>query len=148
MVRVEYEWKPPRCEQCKIYGHMNDQCPKNATTIPNVMNNDGFQTVVNKKKCSKTGFTIVNTTWQPINQKVRFYPKSHRKPQKENDGNIVHSVSKEKPSKAAYVPSSSFSRVLQRMEIFKVEVVYEETTNLFGNNITRTTYTATDASKT
>ncbi|GJU70619.1 zinc knuckle CX2CX4HX4C containing protein [Tanacetum coccineum] len=120
MVRVEYEWKPPRCEQCKIYGHMNDQCPKNATTIPNVMNNDGFQTVVNKKKCSKTGFTIVKTTWQPINQKVRFYPKSHGKSQKENNGNIVHSVSKEKPSKAAYVPSSSFSRVLQRMEIFNI----------------------------
>ncbi|GJZ45028.1 zinc knuckle CX2CX4HX4C containing protein [Tanacetum coccineum] len=54
--------------------------------------------------------TVIKTTWQPINQKVRFNPKSHGKPQKENDGNIVHSVSKEKPSKAANVPSSSFSR--------------------------------------
>ncbi|GJR05196.1 hypothetical protein Tco_0528180 [Tanacetum coccineum] len=42
-IRVEYEWKPPRCEQCKIFGHMNDQRPKNATTIPTVINNDGFQ---------------------------------------------------------------------------------------------------------
>ncbi|GKC91475.1 zinc knuckle CX2CX4HX4C containing protein [Tanacetum coccineum] len=73
-IRVEHEWKPPRCEQCKIFGHMNDQCPKNATTIPTVMNNDGFQTVVNKKKSGKTGSTIVKTIFQPINQKVRFDP--------------------------------------------------------------------------
>nr|GEX40432.1 hypothetical protein [Tanacetum cinerariifolium] len=127
-VRIEYEWKPPRCEKCKIYGHMNDQWPKNATTIPIVMNNDGFQTMVNKKeKCL---------------------------------------VSKEKPSKAANVPSSSFSRSstknrrlqyhssasnidasnpyddLDYMESDEeVEVVYDETSNLFGNNITRATYT-------
>ncbi|GJT18033.1 chaperonin CPN60-2, mitochondrial-like protein [Tanacetum coccineum] len=56
---------------------MNDQCPKNATTIPTVMNNDGFQTVVNKKKSGKTGSTIVKTIWQPMNQKGRFDPKSH-----------------------------------------------------------------------
>ncbi|GKB79241.1 zinc knuckle CX2CX4HX4C containing protein, partial [Tanacetum coccineum] len=68
-VRVEYKWKPPRCEQCKIFGHMNDQYPKNATTVPNVMNDDGFQTVVNKKKSGKTGFTVVKTTWQLVNQK-------------------------------------------------------------------------------
>ncbi|GJV68149.1 zinc knuckle CX2CX4HX4C containing protein [Tanacetum coccineum] len=147
-VCVEYEWKPPRCKQCKIFGHMNDQCPKNATTVPNVMNDDGFQTVVNKKKSGKTGFTVVKTTWQHVNQK-------------------------EKPSKAANVPSSSFSRgsakngdlqylssasnihtsnpynALDDMESDeKVEVVYDEKTNLFGNNITRATYTATDASKT
>nr|GEV88878.1 chaperonin CPN60-2, mitochondrial-like [Tanacetum cinerariifolium] len=24
-IRIEHEWKPPRCEQCKIFGHMNDQ---------------------------------------------------------------------------------------------------------------------------
>ncbi|GJY17947.1 hypothetical protein Tco_0389438 [Tanacetum coccineum] len=68
-IRVEYKWKPPCCEQCKIFSYMNDQCPKNAMTIPTVMN-DGFQTMVNKKK----------------------------------------SVSKEKPSKSANVPSSSYSR--------------------------------------
>ncbi|GJW17600.1 hypothetical protein Tco_0025036 [Tanacetum coccineum] len=108
-VRVEYEWKPPRCEKCKIFDHMNDQCPKNATTIPTVINNDGFQTVVNKKKSGKTGSIVVKITWQPINQNVRFDPKSHGNPQKANDGNIMHLVSKEKPSKDANVPSSFFS---------------------------------------
>ncbi|GJV39558.1 zinc knuckle CX2CX4HX4C containing protein [Tanacetum coccineum] len=108
----------------------------------------------------------------PINQKVRFDPKSHGNPQKVNDGNIVHSFSKEKPYKAANVPSSSFSRgstknrflqyhystsnihtsnpydAMDDMESDEeVEVVYDETSNLFGNNITRATYTAPGVSK-
>ncbi|GKE63636.1 RNA-directed DNA polymerase, eukaryota, reverse transcriptase zinc-binding domain protein, partial [Tanacetum coccineum] len=28
-VRVEYEWKPPRCSSCKVFGHMHEECPKN-----------------------------------------------------------------------------------------------------------------------
>ncbi|GJZ73589.1 zinc knuckle CX2CX4HX4C containing protein [Tanacetum coccineum] len=133
-VRVEYEWKPPRCEQC---------------------------------------FNIVKTTWRPIKQKVRFDSKSHGNSQKANNGNIVHSISKEKPSKAANVPSSSYTcgstkngglqyhssasnihtsnpyDALDDMESDEeVEVIYDETTNLFGNNITRATYTTPDASKT
>ncbi|GKD56775.1 zinc knuckle CX2CX4HX4C containing protein, partial [Tanacetum coccineum] len=52
MVQVEYEWKPPCCDQCKIFSHVYDQCPKNVTVIPTIdkMNNDGFQTVVDQRK--------------------------------------------------------------------------------------------------
>ncbi|GKE87805.1 zinc knuckle CX2CX4HX4C containing protein, partial [Tanacetum coccineum] len=28
-IHVEYEWRPPRCDICKIFGHVHDQCPKN-----------------------------------------------------------------------------------------------------------------------
>ncbi|GJU86581.1 RNA-directed DNA polymerase, eukaryota, reverse transcriptase zinc-binding domain protein [Tanacetum coccineum] len=28
-VRVEYEWKPPRCSSCKVFGHIHKECPKN-----------------------------------------------------------------------------------------------------------------------
>ncbi|GJW64734.1 retrotransposon protein, putative, ty1-copia subclass [Tanacetum coccineum] len=28
-VRVEYEWKPPRCSSCKVFGHVHDECLKN-----------------------------------------------------------------------------------------------------------------------
>ncbi|GKE24402.1 copia protein [Tanacetum coccineum] len=28
-VRVEYEWKPPRCSSCKVFGHVLNECPKN-----------------------------------------------------------------------------------------------------------------------
>nr|GEU95275.1 hypothetical protein [Tanacetum cinerariifolium] len=51
MVRVEYEWKPPRCEQCKIFGHVHDQCPKNIMiTLIVEKSKDGFEMVVNSKK--------------------------------------------------------------------------------------------------
>ncbi|GKC87402.1 hypothetical protein Tco_1148051 [Tanacetum coccineum] len=28
-IRVECEWKPPRCECCKVFGHIQEECPKN-----------------------------------------------------------------------------------------------------------------------
>ncbi|GJU25894.1 zinc finger, CCHC-type containing protein [Tanacetum coccineum] len=27
-VRVEYEWKPPRCSSCKVFRHIHGECPK------------------------------------------------------------------------------------------------------------------------
>nr|GFD01384.1 zinc knuckle CX2CX4HX4C [Tanacetum cinerariifolium] len=71
-IRVEYEWRPPRCDECKIFGHVHDQCPKKvvspsiATTsnvvtsdvTPTVvMPNDGFQMVGKKKKKGKAKST-------------------------------------------------------------------------------------------
>ncbi|GJV20959.1 copia protein [Tanacetum coccineum] len=31
-VRVEYEWKPPRCSSCKVFGHIHAECPNNTGT--------------------------------------------------------------------------------------------------------------------
>ncbi|GKD32978.1 zinc finger, CCHC-type containing protein [Tanacetum coccineum] len=28
-VRVEYEWKPPMCSSCKVFGLIHEECPKN-----------------------------------------------------------------------------------------------------------------------
>ncbi|GKC23513.1 hypothetical protein Tco_1025663 [Tanacetum coccineum] len=28
-IRVEYEWKPPRCARCKVFGHFQKECHKN-----------------------------------------------------------------------------------------------------------------------
>nr|GEX15570.1 hypothetical protein [Tanacetum cinerariifolium] len=27
-IHVEYEWTPPRCSSCKVFGHVLDECPK------------------------------------------------------------------------------------------------------------------------
>ncbi|GKE19225.1 RNA-directed DNA polymerase, eukaryota, partial [Tanacetum coccineum] len=27
-IHVEYEWAPPRCSECKVFGHVLDDCPK------------------------------------------------------------------------------------------------------------------------
>lgn len=29
-IHIEYEWEPPRCSTCLLYGHLNDECPKAA----------------------------------------------------------------------------------------------------------------------
>ncbi|GJZ60136.1 hypothetical protein Tco_0615952, partial [Tanacetum coccineum] len=39
-IKIEYEWKPPRCEACKILDHTNTHCPKKAMVVsPNPPNN-------------------------------------------------------------------------------------------------------------
>ncbi|GJX38322.1 hypothetical protein Tco_0251625 [Tanacetum coccineum] len=54
-IRVEYEWRPPMCDLCKIFDHVHDHCPKKVAsplivTTPNVVTpiiektNDNFQT--------------------------------------------------------------------------------------------------------
>jgi hypothetical protein len=46
-IRVEYEWKPPRCDMCKLCGHTLLDCPKSVPlpTQPKESVNDGFQMV-------------------------------------------------------------------------------------------------------
>ncbi|GJY94750.1 sodium/hydrogen exchanger 6 [Tanacetum coccineum] len=45
-IRVEYEWQPPRCHTCNIFGHTEESCPKMVVVTPIVNdNNDGFQQV-------------------------------------------------------------------------------------------------------
>ncbi|GKC37614.1 zinc knuckle CX2CX4HX4C containing protein [Tanacetum coccineum] len=56
-IEIEYEWTPPRCNECKVFDHGDDACPKNPKKgVPNkeinVEKEDGF-TVVHKKKSSK-----------------------------------------------------------------------------------------------
>nr|GEX20262.1 hypothetical protein [Tanacetum cinerariifolium] len=36
-IRVEYEWKPPRCSTCLIFGHSLDDCPKALKRVMNRM---------------------------------------------------------------------------------------------------------------
>ncbi|XP_071728299.1 uncharacterized protein [Rutidosis leptorrhynchoides] len=50
-VRIEYEWNPPRCSGCKVFGHKDDQCPKNVivTKAQEIVVEDGFKLVQRKK---------------------------------------------------------------------------------------------------
>ncbi|GJS64078.1 zinc knuckle CX2CX4HX4C containing protein [Tanacetum coccineum] len=54
-VNIEYEWKLPRCDPCKIFGHVHDNCPNKVSIHPIVdtpiieKTNDGFQTGATKK---------------------------------------------------------------------------------------------------
>ncbi|GKB32381.1 hypothetical protein Tco_0871782 [Tanacetum coccineum] len=58
-IRVEYEWKHPRCACCKVLGHVLEECPKNI----------GAGATKNLKKTSQTPNGI------PVGQKMGFKPK-------------------------------------------------------------------------
>ncbi|GJW23222.1 hypothetical protein Tco_0033844 [Tanacetum coccineum] len=115
-----------RLKDKDIFGHVHDFCPKNATAIPTVeTTNDGFQTVVNKRKGGKTSSYTINRSevnvgknvWQPINQKVRFEPKASGNTSKNEAPKMsttsidrlkkAHTYSKKHPAKAVDIPSSS-----------------------------------------
>ncbi|GKD97355.1 hypothetical protein Tco_1381252 [Tanacetum coccineum] len=57
-VHVEYEWKPPRCICCKVFGHVQDECPKNKVS----------DVVKKMKKPSQTHKGV------PVGPKVGFQP--------------------------------------------------------------------------
>nr|GEW13881.1 hypothetical protein [Tanacetum cinerariifolium] len=57
-VRVEYEWKPPRCSCCKIFGHTQEECPMNT----------GLGVARNVKKPSQTSRVV------SVGSKMGFKP--------------------------------------------------------------------------
>ncbi|GKB42277.1 hypothetical protein Tco_0887219, partial [Tanacetum coccineum] len=116
-VSIEYEWKHPRYDLCKIFGHSHDYCPKKVlitifdtskVIIPNVGNistvpipsvkktNDGFQTVGKKKK--KKGKSNSN-----------------------NGDQFVDNITS----------SNSFAVLNEDVDEGEVENVFDETANLF-----------------
>ncbi|GKB84356.1 hypothetical protein Tco_0956628 [Tanacetum coccineum] len=55
-MEIEYEWKPPRCSECLVFGHANEQCPKRVKDVPKedaTAQSDGFTTVQNHKMKGK-----------------------------------------------------------------------------------------------
>ncbi|GJR65649.1 hypothetical protein Tco_0011714 [Tanacetum coccineum] len=101
-IRVEYEWRPPRCDLCKIFGHVHDHCPKRvvsptiATTsnvvTPTVkMTNDGFQTMGKKKKRKgKSKSTNGGQFTGPsVKHTVRYEPKTTTSAPKKGATNMV-----------------------------------------------------------
>ncbi|GJU20997.1 retrotransposon protein, putative, ty1-copia subclass [Tanacetum coccineum] len=75
-IRVEYEWKPPRCASCKVFGHIHEECQKNTCA----------DETKNLKKPSQTFRGV------PVGPKVGFKPhKEYRlvfkKPNASSSGN-------------------------------------------------------------
>ncbi|GKB65969.1 putative reverse transcriptase domain-containing protein [Tanacetum coccineum] len=60
-IHVEYEWKPSRCACCKVFGHFQEECPKNI----------GAGETKNLKKPSQTprGISLVRSGTKKKNMK-------------------------------------------------------------------------------
>ncbi|GJY07296.1 reverse transcriptase domain-containing protein [Tanacetum coccineum] len=53
-VEVEYEWQPPRCDNCKIFNHKDEECPKLIkVTTPKPIDTNGFTQVTRKQNKGK-----------------------------------------------------------------------------------------------
>ncbi|GJV09342.1 zinc knuckle CX2CX4HX4C containing protein [Tanacetum coccineum] len=150
-IRVEYEWRPPRCDICNIFGHVHDHCPKKVASPPivttsNVVTptvektNDGFQKVGKKKKRkgkskSTNGGQFVGSS---VKQNVRYEPKATTSAPKKgvtNVGNTSQSTSMLKTTgysskKDNLSMSNSFSALNDEED---VQNVYDESANLLQN---------------
>nr|GEW76531.1 hypothetical protein [Tanacetum cinerariifolium] len=63
-VRVEYEWKPPRCAFCKVFGHVHEECPTNI----------GAGATKNLKKTSETPKGIPKNNSESTNEVSKSNP--------------------------------------------------------------------------
>nr|GEX94278.1 hypothetical protein [Tanacetum cinerariifolium] len=118
-IHVEYEWRPPRCDLCKIFSHVNDDCPKRVVSPPIV-----------------TTSNVVNPTVEKTNDGL-VKKEEECAPNKgvTNVGNAVKSSTMSKTTCTSskndnIITSNSYSTLNEEED---VENVYDETANLFSN---------------
>ncbi|GJZ46448.1 zinc knuckle CX2CX4HX4C containing protein [Tanacetum coccineum] len=94
-IEIEYEWRPPRCDMCKLFDHKDNNCPKLIkTTTTKPVDDDGFvqhytQPTASTSKLNKNG-SQVNTKQQEDNVVSKQPINEVKSPIKEDDGiNIV-----------------------------------------------------------
>ncbi|GKA13223.1 cysteine-rich receptor-like protein kinase, partial [Tanacetum coccineum] len=59
VIKVEYEWKPPHCVDCKIFGHTNEKCPKRAINLDTPSESGKGPIVPSTASTNCDGFTEV-----------------------------------------------------------------------------------------
>ncbi|GKD69685.1 cysteine-rich receptor-like protein kinase [Tanacetum coccineum] len=59
VIKVEYEWKPPHCADCKIFGHTNEKCPKRAINLDTPSDSSKGSIVPSTASTNCDGFTEV-----------------------------------------------------------------------------------------
>ncbi|GJX89821.1 zinc knuckle CX2CX4HX4C containing protein [Tanacetum coccineum] len=166
-IHVEYEWRPPRCDICKIFGHVHDNCPKKVTSpliittstvfTPTVeKSNDGFQTMVKKKKrkCKSKSTNGGQFAGPSVKQTVRYEPKVTTSTPKKRTTNVGNASKLSSMLKATGTSSkkdnistsNSFSALNDDEEDDEedVENVYDESANLFPNTKTGGSLSFTD----
>ncbi|XP_071714406.1 uncharacterized protein [Rutidosis leptorrhynchoides] len=97
-VRVEYEWKLPRCSGCKVFGHNDSQCPNLVVVKPTVVSHvddDGFKLVTNKHQGGSKNYQQLNNgvVTGKVKKKLVYRPKP-----KEGDGSLKHTDTHVSPS--------------------------------------------------
>ncbi|GJR89191.1 zinc knuckle CX2CX4HX4C containing protein [Tanacetum coccineum] len=112
-IRVKYEWRPPRCDLCMIFGHVHDHCHKKVVSPPIVTTSNVVTPIVEK---TNDGFQMA--TASALNKGAI------------NVGNASKSSSMLKTA-STYSKKDSNSYYALNDEEEDVENVYDESANLF-----------------
>ncbi|GJY04679.1 hypothetical protein Tco_0370619 [Tanacetum coccineum] len=136
--RVEYEWKPPRCDICKIFGHVHDHYRIKVVSLPIVTtstvvaptvvkSNDGFQ-MVGKKRRGKLNPSLLMVVSLLVLRLNKVLDMSQRRLQAHLRREQLINIS----------TSNSFSALNddEEDEDEDVEIVHDESANLFSNTKT------------
>ncbi|GJY65949.1 hypothetical protein Tco_0468187 [Tanacetum coccineum] len=73
-IEIKYEWEPPRCSVCRIFDHIDEQCPKNLRRLllpnslmeeeePDVGNDDSWKS---SKPYTSTNVSLNDDVWQSL----------------------------------------------------------------------------------
>ncbi|GJU27333.1 retrovirus-related pol polyprotein from transposon TNT 1-94 [Tanacetum coccineum] len=97
-IQIEYEWKPPLCNDCHVFGHTLDNCPKKVPAqhiIPVAAPEDGFTTVTNRKKGGKggKGYAAINSKNHAGGFKVNNSKNFQYQPVKQKNNDSIPSTS-------------------------------------------------------
>ncbi|GJZ31168.1 hypothetical protein Tco_0576215 [Tanacetum coccineum] len=157
-IHVEYEWRPPRCDECKIFCHVHDHFPKKMVSPPivttsNVVaptvekSNDGFQMVGKKRRVevNPSLLMVVRFTGPFVKQTVRYEPKATTSAPKKGATNVSNPSKSSSMLKTAdtslknddFTTSNSFFSLNDEEEDDEeVENMYDELANLVPNKNT------------
>ncbi|GJU23250.1 zinc knuckle CX2CX4HX4C containing protein [Tanacetum coccineum] len=141
-IRVEYEWKPPRCQTCNIFGHTVESCPKKVVTTP-VVNN----TMVSNKLAPKAGFNSGGTRSE-VNSKAgsskntkegAYLTEKSTFTDRQKDKDVVDTGQ----MKMSNITTPNTFIVLGEVEEEEVENIWDESENLNLQNTRASTPTYT-----
>ncbi|GKA33130.1 high affinity nitrate transporter 2.6-like protein [Tanacetum coccineum] len=90
---VEYEWKPLRCAYCKVFGHFQEECPKNIDAGETKNLKKPSQTPRGVSVGKKVGFKPAKQVYQPVSKK----PTTNTSGNKKKNMKPTKEVSKSNP---------------------------------------------------
>ncbi|GJU48602.1 putative reverse transcriptase domain-containing protein [Tanacetum coccineum] len=117
-IRVEYKWKPPRCACYKVFGHVQEECPKNIGTGETKNLKKTSQTLKGILVVQKMGLKPTKQVFQPISKKP-----SANTSVSTNEGTSNLASQATNPSKSSFwnVDASSLSTTPILEKIDKIE---------------------------
>ncbi|GJT88281.1 hypothetical protein Tco_1069998 [Tanacetum coccineum] len=118
-IDVEFEWKPPRCDTCKIFMHNDNQCPKAAKVVGPIKASDDskLDATLNSRVNGKT------STSQPKDNK-EAYISQHK-----------HNSKKSSPLEETWRNTNDIGSLKHDNDSEEVENVFVENATFMGGKI-------------